>query len=101
MAANQVHLKSSNLVRRDSNFRQIAESCVYAICCRLGGYDSVDHCAGGDHSGPSFGGERCFCTMQRHFIELFESKVFAGELDGHFPGGVEISAAVFAPVGTL
>src|ERR1700704_1744931 len=95
VASNQIDLERSNLVRRDSNFGQIAETCVHAVGCRLRGHNSFDHRARGEHPRASFGGQQCLGAVQGHFKELFEGEVVAGEVDGHCAGGVESSSAVW------
>src|SRR6266851_5685000 len=95
VAANQVDLERSNLVGRDSNFGQIAETRVYAVSRGLGGHNPFDHRPRGGHPRARFGGERRLGAAQRHFIELFEREIVAGEVDNHFAGGVEISSAVW------
>src|SRR5260370_22650556 len=97
-AANQIDLESSNLVGRNSNFGQVAETRVHAVGSRLSGYDAFDHRARGDHPRARFGGERRLGAAQRHFIELFEGEIVAGEVDNHFAGGVEISYGVWTSV---
>src|SRR6266550_276292 len=100
VAANQIDLERSNLVRRDSNFGQVAKTRVHAVGCRLRGHNSFDHSTRGEHPRASFGGERCRGAVQGHFKELFESEVVAGEVDGHCAGGVESSSAVWTSLWT-
>src|SRR6266550_6419872 len=100
VASNQIDLERSNLVQRDSNFGQIAETCVHAVGCRLRGHDSFDHGARSEHPRASFGGEQCLGAVQGHFKELFESEVVAGEVDGHCAGGVDSSSAVWTSLWT-
>src|SRR3981189_1169407 len=100
VASNQIDLERSNLVRRDSNFGQIAETSVHAVGCRLGGHNSFDYRARSEHPRAGFGGERCRGAVQGHFKELFEGKVVAGEVDGHCAGGVESSSAVWTSLWT-
>src|SRR6266576_5407198 len=100
VASNQIDLERSNLVRRDSNFGQIAETSVHTVGRRLGGHDSFDHGTRGEHPRASFGGERCRRAVQGHFKELFEGEVVAGEVDGHCAGGVEISCPVWTSLWT-